>query len=293
MKFLITGAAGQLGKEWVYYLQGENISYTAYSSSDLDITNRNQVFRILERDVPDVVVNCAAYTRVDDAEDQKEAAFSVNRDGVKNVADACKNFQATLIHYSTDYVFPGTAADKERYPAGYPENAETAPINVYGQSKRAGELILEECELANWLLIRVAWLCGPYGTNFVKTMLRLAADRDEIGVVDDQFGSPSYTFDVVEKSLLLLKKNETGIFHVTGKGLISWADFAEAIFKKSELRTTVKRITSLQFPQKAKRPFFSYLSTGKLQQKNIDVINWSNGLDVLLARLKRINTENS
>jgi dTDP-4-dehydrorhamnose reductase len=285
MKFLITGAGGQLGREWVHYLDGNKIPFSAYNSSDLDITDRNLLFKTLEKDVPDVLVNCAAYTRVDDAEEQKEKAFSVNRDGVKNLADVCNYMQTTLIHYSTDYVFPGTSDDKMRYPAGYPENAETAPINVYGQSKRAGEIILEESEYTDWLLIRVSWLCGPYGSNFVKTMLRLAESRNEIGVVGDQYGSPSFTFDVVEKSVILLQKKIKGTFHVSGRGLISWADFAEAIFKKSETGVNIKRITSSQFPQKAKRPFFSYLSTNKLQKYNIGVIEWSRGLDLLLSRI--------
>lgn len=290
MKFLITGAGGQLGKEWVYYLQQKNLQYVASSSSDLDITNRTLVFETLEKFKPDVVVNCAAYTRVDDAEDDMETAFLVNRDGVKNMADACKEFQAKLIHYSTDYVFPGVPGDKSKFPDGYPESADTEPINVYGQSKRAGEMILEKSDFTDWLLIRVAWLCGPFGSNFVKTMLRLSEGRNEVGVVNDQFGSPSFSFDVVEKSMFLIRKNETGIFHISGKGLISWADFAEAIFSKSGKKTAVKQITSKQFPQKAKRPHFSYLSTMKLQQKNADILEWNYGLDTLLTRLKIDNT---
>lgn len=285
MKFLITGAGGQLGREWVCYLKEKKIPYTAYHSSELDITNKVTLFETIVKDKPDVVVNCAAYTRVDDAEDHKNKAFFVNRDGVKYLSDACKKTQSKLIHYSTDYVFSGSLEDKNKYPDGYPENAETAPVNAYGESKRAGETILEENNFVNTLLIRVAWLCGAHGSNFVKTMLRLSENREEIGVVYDQYGSPSFTFDVVDKSMLLLNKNKTGIFHISGKGLISWADFAEEIFAKMEIKTKVKRITSSQFPQKAKRPDFSYLSTDKLENMNVDVLHWVKGLGLLLDRL--------
>ncbi len=291
MRFLITGANGQLGSEWIHFLRDKKKSYTAYGSDQLNITNRARVLDVLERDKPDVVVNCAAYTRVDEAEEKADLALLVNRDGVKNLADCCNLIQAFMIHYSTDYVFPGLSEDQFKYPDGYPENAGRLPVNAYGRSKLAGEKILEEGDFQNWLLIRVAWLCGEYGSNFVKTMLRLSAERKEIGVVDDQLGSPSFTFDVVEKTCFLLENNKSGVYHVSGQGLISWADFAESIFQKAGTETIVKRISSNQFPQKAKRPAFSYLSTKKLQQTNAALLEWGNGLDQLLYRLKNYKTK--
>lgn len=286
MKFLITGANGQLGSEWVSRLTDLRRNFTAYSSDRLDITHRPQVQELMAHEMPDVVINCAAYTNVDRAEAEAEKAFLVNERGVQNLMDVCSAHGIKLVHFSTDYVFAGDQADRLRYPGGYPEDADSLPVNAYGSSKRAGERVLSESgEGSNRLLIRVSWLCGRYGSNFVKTMLRMSRERAEIPVVTDQTGSPTYTFDLVDKTLALLEKKCSGTFHVSSKGEISWAQFAEEIFKISGSETKVVPIPSEQYVTTAKRPSFSLLSTEKIQKNGLEPIHWKSGLERLMKQL--------
>ncbi len=292
MKYLITGASGQLGSEWVRYFSDQQISFSGFNSSQLDITDREAVRRTFQREKPDVAINCAAYTKVDQAEKDPEKAFLVNETGVQNLVEACSEFGSFLIQYSTDYVFPGKKNDREKYPSGYPEDAVADPINTYGKSKRAGEIIIENSTI-DWLIIRVSWLCGAEGSNFVKTMLRLAQDREKIDVVADQTGSPTFVPDVVEKSFELIQKKKTGIYHISSKGEISWADFAEKIFKVTGISVEVNRIPSSQFPVLAKRPSYSLLSTKKIEKAGLQPIDWENGLTKLLQKLHYLNPPNN
>ena len=292
MKFLITGANGQLGSEWVSRLTDLRSDFISYSSDRLDITDRTQVQELITAEKPDIVINCAAYTNVDRAETETEKAFLVNEHGVRNLINACKENGSKLVHFSTDYVFAGDVTDRVRFPEGYPESANSDPINAYGSSKRAGELILEEAGRdADWLLIRVSWLSGRYGSNFVKTMLRMSQDKKEISVVMDQTGSPTFTFDLVDKTLALLEKGCSGTFHITSKGEISWAQFAEEIFKISGSETKVVPIPSEQYVTTAKRPSFSLLSTDKIQKNGLEPIHWKAGLEQLLKQLKAFRVE--
>ena len=284
MKFLITGANGQLGREWVQFLELNGEPFEAFGSKKMDITDSDQVRSRIKECRPDVVINCAAYTNVDEAEDKEELAHSVNEEGVKHLVNACLDHNCKLVHFSTDYVFPGNFEDGSKFPDGYPEDAEKRPGNAYGRSKRAGEIVLEKSEL-DCLLIRVSWLCGPFGNNFVKTMLRLAETRDELSVVEDQKGSPSFTFDVVEKTFQLLNAGKSGVYHISSKERISWADFAEEIFKQANVEITLHRIPSSEFPTKAKRPAFSLLSNQKLEKEGLKVLAWKQGLSVLLEKL--------
>ena len=286
MKFLITGANGQLGREWVQFLELNGEPLDAFGSAALDITDSDQVKARIEECRPDVLINCAAYTNVDDAEDEQELAHSVNEKGVENLVTACLKYNCKLVHFSTDYVFPGSFEDGSKFPDGYPEDAEKRPVNAYGRSKRAGEIVIEKSTLDS-LLIRVSWLCGPFGNNFVKTMLRLAETRDELSVVDDQKGSPTYTFDVVDKTYQLLNMSKSGVYHISSRGKISWADFTEEIFKQANIAITLYRIPSSEFPTKAKRPAFSLLSTQKLEKEGLKVLAWKEGLSVLLKKLNR------
>ena len=287
MKFLITGANGQLGSEWISRLTDLRGDFTAYSSDRLDITNRSQIQELITDEKPDIIINCAAYTNVDRAETETEKAFLINEYGVRNLINACKENGSKLVHFSTDYVFAGDVIDRVRYPAGYPEVANSDPVNTYGSSKRAGELILEEeGSEENWLLVRVSWLCGRYGSNFVKTMLKMSHDKKEISVVMDQTGSPTFTFDLVDKTLALLEKNCNGTFHISSRGEISWARFAEEIFKISGSETKVVPIPSEQYVTTAKRPSFSLLSTDKIQENGLEPIHWKAGLEQLLKQLK-------
>lgn len=288
MKFLITGSNGQLGSEWVSRLTELRNEFVAYRSDQLDITHRAQVQELINGEKPDIVINCAAYTNVDRAETEREKAFLVNEHGVENLINACKEHGSKLVHFSTDYVFAGNKADRDRFPDGYPEDAPADPVNSYGSSKRAGEVNLETAGRdIDWLLIRVSWLCGRYGSNFVKTMLRISHDRSDVSVVMDQTGSPTYTFDLVDKTMALLEKNYSGTFHISSRGEISWAQFAEEIFRISGTGTEVLPIPSDQYVTTAKRPFFSLLSIDKVQKSGLEPIHWKAGLEQLLKQLNR------
>lgn len=285
MKILITGAEGQLGKEWLNELSGKDKNVTGFGSRDFDITVSAEVESKMERIRPDLVINCAAYTNVDGAEDHSEKAFQVNEAGVGNLAGWCASHGTKLVHYSTDYVFPGRLEDREKYPDGYPEHAPFEPVNTYGASKLAGEEKLRDSG-ASFLLIRTSWLCGRYGDNFVSTMLRLGKERERLKVVNDQFGSPSFTKNIVFNTWNLIEKEQTGVFHVTSGGLITWHRFAEAVFEISGLEVQVDSISTVEYPTKARRPAFSKLSTEKLESvAGSRVIEWKQELRELLLSL--------
>lgn len=285
MKYLITGANGQLGREWVRYLSAMNAEVAATTSEQLDITDLGSVAEVVNEYTPDVIINCAAYTKVDLAESDFEEAMRVNRDGVKNLIAACANTDSKLVHFSTDYVFSGSEKDRNTFPNGYTEEAKTDPINRYGFSKRAGEIELEKSDI-DWLLIRVSWLCSSQGSNFVKTMLRLGREHGVVSVVEDQTGSPTYTFDVVEKTHQMIKQDLNGIYHVSSGGEVSWADFAEAIFLEKGQQTTLNRITTAQFKTIAKRPSFSLLNKDKIIKKGFVALDWHEGLKRLMAEME-------
>lgn len=285
MKILITGSNGQLGREWSEFLQQKQAGFSAYSSTQLDITNTTVVEEKLSAERPDVLINCAAYTKVDQAEVESEKAMLINAEAVKNLAETCARFGIKLVHYSTDYIFEGSAADRETYPAGYPENHRPAPQNVYGHSKLKGEEAIRDsgCE---HLIIRVSWLCGKYGHNFVKTMLRLSQERDELSIVDDQYGSPTFAANVVENTYRLLELGEKGEFHVSSAGMATWFDFAREIFRQANVSAATKPVSSSEFAAKAKRPAFSLLNTSKIASlPGINIQNWKTGLNHLLKQI--------
>lgn len=286
MRILITGGNGQLGTEWVEYLNRKGVEFIALPSSDFDLTDHDDCRRVMNNLKPDLIINCAAYTNVDQAEEERDKAFAVNGEGVQNLADYCADQQIKLIHFSTDYVFPGSQKDHSNLPDGYPENHPTSPINAYGESKLAGELAIQnsECE---FILMRVSWLCGKHGHNFVKTMLRLGAEREELKVVNDQFGSPTFAQNVVENCWELIDQKQTGIFHLSSLGKVTWYEFASEIFNQSGMDVKITPVDSSQFPTKAKRPAFSLLSTKKIANiPGVSLIDWKEGLTNLLVKLK-------
>jgi dTDP-4-dehydrorhamnose reductase len=285
MRFLITGCKGQLGQQWVHFLEAIKAEYTAYDSRTLDITDPQKLRDIIARDNPQVMINCAAYTKVDQAEDDKERADLINHASLENLAKQCAKHSIKLVHYSTDYVFSGEAQDREKFPNGYPENAATNPINHYGKSKLKGEQAIQQSD-AQHLILRVSWLCGAYGNNFVKTMLRLAQDRDSLSVVNDQFGVPTFCSAVVEQTMKLLENKAEGIFHLGSEGIISWYDFARRIFELSGVEVQLKEVSSSEFKTKAKRPHFSKLNTTKVEQAlNESGLHWESGLVQLLKTI--------
>ena len=287
MKYLISGAGGQLGREWIRLLDKSTNGdeFVALNHGEFDITDRDSVKKIIKKEEPDVLINCAAYTDVDGAENHQEKADLINHRAVRNLAGECAAAGVKLVHYSTDYVFPGNQDDEQIYPDGYPEDAKTDPVNVYGKTKLAGEEALKQ-ETDDYLLIRVSWLCGSVGKNFVKTMLRLGSERKELSVVDDQVGSPAFTFDVAEKTRWLVKNHKTGTYHLSSGGKITWADFAEEIFEMAGMDVKVNRVTSEAFITVAIRPAFSLLSKGKIEDDGLLPIPWKNGLSELLNSLK-------
>jgi len=287
MNFLITGSTGQLGSEWTYYLRKHNLSYRAYDSKTLDITHFSQVNKLLDAQMPDVVINCAAYTNVDIAEDEPEKAESVNAKAVDNLAISCRERNIKLVHYSTDYVFPGYPSDRKLFPNGYPENQHADPINEYGKSKHNGEIALRNnCD--DFLLVRVAWLCGAFGQNFVSKMLQLSQKHDTLKVVNDQWGSPTFTHNVVDNTIALLKAGRKGTFHINCNGIITWFEYAQQIFKTTGTKVHVTPVSSTEFAAKVARPAFSKLDTQKLQDvEGSRIIDWKDGLQHMLTSLNK------
>lgn len=290
MKAILLGASGQLGKEWQRVINrghSDEIELLSYTSSDLDITHYREVSDEFRKQKPDVVINCAAYTDVDGAEDHKKLARKVNMEAPLYLAELSQQLEFKLLHYSTDYVFPGTKLNKREFPEGYREDHPADPVNWYGKTKWEGEQAIRQTA-ENHLIIRVSWLCGQFGSNFVKTMLRLGQERDELQVVDDQWGSPSFAENVVANGLNLIGKEINGTYHVTSRGLISWHDFAKAIFEISDVTVSLEAVSSDAFPTKAERPYFSKLSTSKLESvEGAKVVDWKEGLKALLMQLNK------
>lgn len=233
------------------------------SHSDIDITNQSQVDAVLGQLQPDVIINAAAYTKVDQCETERALAMQVNAVAPRYIAMAAKRLGAILIHYSTDYIFSGKNTE------GYTEAASNfAPINTYGESKLAGEQAIRQVAddaWQRWYIIRTAWLYGHNGTNFVDTMINLAKQRSELLVVNDQHGSPTFVQDVAEQTLYLVRQQpDFGIYHCTNSGNCTWFEFAQAIFAHTNQPVTVSPCTSAQFPRLAKRPTHSILMNTKL-----------------------------
>ncbi|MEL7834059.1 dTDP-4-dehydrorhamnose reductase [Fodinibius sp. Rm-B-1B1-1] len=288
MKVLLLGASGQLGREWQRIIEagyGDEIELITYTSDGLDITHYREMSDKFRNQKPDVVINCAAYTDVDGAEEHRKLARKVNTEAVLYLAELSNELDFKLIHYSTDYVFPGTKLNRREFPEGYHETYPAEPINWYGKTKWEGEQAIRQTT-ENHLIIRVSWLCGQFGSNFVKTMLKLGQERDELQIVNDQWGSPTFTENVVQNCLNLLNQEANGTYHITSEGLITWYDFAKAIFKVCGTKVNLEAVDSNAFPTKAKRPYFSKLNTQKIEGiEDSRIINWQEGLRKLLRQL--------
>ncbi len=246
IKTLIIGANGMLGFDLCKVFP-EAVKLT---HGELDITNRNQVLESIRIIKPDLMINAAAYTDVEGCEDKKELAFQVNGYGPEYIAEACNKIGATLVHFSTDYVFDGSKTE-------YIESDTPNPINVYGQSKLLGEQNIAE-NMDDYRIIRISWLFGTHGKNFVETMLKLSSDMAEVKVVNDQFGKPTYTVDLARR-IEEISELEAGIYHLTNEGVCSWYEFASAFIGNAI------PCTSEEFPRKAKRPKYSVLVNTKTE----------------------------
>ena len=289
MKIVITGATGQLGREWVQMLDDTDHNVIPLDSSTLDITESDAIHTLLTDEKPDLLINCAAYTKVDDAEDNPEDAHSVNEIGVQNLAHACNRHNVFMVHYSTDYVFDGSETDHKKLPNGYDEEYPPAPNNVYGKSKRGGEIAIEKFA-DKWMIIRVSWLCGRYGNNFIKKILNLSEQKEKLRVVNDQTGSPTYSFDVVEKTMELIEMNQEGYFHISSKGATTWHGVAQELIRLMGNNTTLEAVPSSEFEMKAERPAYSLLNTQKIEDLGLKPIGWKEGLEILLDQLNEQHT---
>ncbi|MDR9417516.1 dTDP-4-dehydrorhamnose reductase [Gracilimonas sp.] len=285
MRILVTGGTGQLGSEWVRFLNKKEVEFISLPPSDFDLTDHQDVRRVLNNLKPGYIINCAAYTNVDQAEVEKEEAFAVNYEGVQNLANYSAESGVKLIEFSTDYVFPGKEKDQKKLPNGYPEDYPTDPINTYGASKLAGENAIKDSG-CDYIICRTSWLCGKYGNNFVKTMLRLGEERKELNVVNDQYGCPTFTANLVKNCWNLVEEKKSGIYHITSHGKITWFEFAKEIFRQTGMQVQVNGVSSSEFPTKATRPAFSLLSTKKIANiPGATLIEWQEGLKQLLGEL--------
>ncbi|XZO08078.1 dTDP-4-dehydrorhamnose reductase [Weissella paramesenteroides] len=277
MKYLVAGSRGQLGQEMIKLLEEFGKEYVAFDSKQLDITNRKQVFQVFGNEMPDVVLNAAAYTKVDVAEDEgREENWKVNVEGTKNIADAAKKFDATLVAVSTDYVFDGTNLGE------YQEDAAVNPKNAYGRAKLAGELAVIESR-AHAYIVRTSWVFSEFGNNFVYTMQRLAENHAKLTVVNDQFGRPTWTRTLAEFILHLIDtKSEYGIYHLSNEGTATWYEFAKEILKNAPVE--IMPITSGEFPQKAYRPAHSVMSLDKAKSTGFSIISWHEALEKLSGK---------
>lgn len=259
MKILVTGASGQLGSDVMKVLSANGDECTGTSSLQLDITDREAVVGYIAELRPEAVIHCAAWTKVDLAEDEPERCFAVNAGGTENVALACREVSAKMMYISTDYVFDGSGTDC------YEADSPVRPVNTYGESKLAGEQSVQRL-LDKYFILRTSWAFGHNGDNFIRKILNLAEKRHELMVVDDQVGSPTYTADLAELISEMIRTDRYGIYHAANEGICSWADFAELALGLSGMDTVVRRVDSMHYPTKAKRPLNSRLSMRSLDE---------------------------
>jgi dTDP-4-dehydrorhamnose reductase len=281
MKIVVTGVRGQLGYDLVKQLSATNHQVFGVGRSELDITDEAAVQAYIDEIKPDAILHGAAYTNVDAAEEDKDTAYKVNALGTKYLAQAANKVGAKMVYVSTDYVFDGTS------DVPYEVNHPTKPLGVYGETKLAGEIFLQQ-SLNKYFIVRTAWVYGINGNNFVKTMLRLAEDRDELGVVYDQVGSPTYTVDLARFIIELVESDKYGIYHASNEGVCSWYEFAVEIFKQAGKAVKVNPLTSDQFPRPAARPKYSVLSKKKIVDQGFNPLrNWQAALADYLIELKK------
>ncbi|MBW3491688.1 dTDP-4-dehydrorhamnose reductase [Bacillus sp. FDAARGOS_1420] len=279
MKVLVTGAKGQLGQDVVNLLEEQTWEVFGLGREELNITDEKQVSEKVLLIQPDIIIHTAAYTQVDQAESDEEAAFNVNAEGTKYLAKAAEAVGAKFCYVSTDYVFDGTKNEP------YKADDQTNPQTVYGKSKLVGEQYTQEYCSKNYI-VRTSWVFGLYGNNFVKTMLRLAEEKKELGIVHDQVGSPTYTTDLARFIINLVQTNKYGIYHGSNSGVCSWYEFAKEIFEQSNIEIMVNPLTTEDFPRPAARPKYSVLDKGMIEQNGFESFqDWKKALKDFLKNL--------
>lgn len=272
MKILVTGVKGQLGYDVVREGESRGLEMFGADVDNMDITDAGQVKQVIKDYKPDAVIHCAAYTAVDAAEDNQELCRKINVDGTRNIAEVCKAMDIPMMYFSTDYIFNGQG---ENF---WKEDDEKQPLNVYGRTKYEGELAVQEL-IQKYFILRISWVFGVNGNNFIKTMLRLGKERGAVGVVSDQIGSPTYTYDLAKLVIDMIQTDKYGAYHVTNGGLCSWYEFACEIFRQAGLDVKVTPLTTAEYPAKAARPFNSRMSKDKLVNAGFEMLpEWQDAL---------------
>jgi dTDP-4-dehydrorhamnose reductase len=275
MKIIILGGKGQLGKEFENFLKDKAEIYS-FSHLELDVLNQELLIKKIQEIKPEIVINCSAYTKVDKAEEEKEECIKVNAIGAKNVSYASYKVGAKIIYFSTDYIFDG---EKE---SPYTELDNPNPISTYGRSKLLGEIYTSKHN-PNHLILRISWLYGINGRNFVKTIIKKAKEEKELKIVSDQKGSPTYTLDVVKQTWELIKKDKVGIYHSANQGETSWYEFAKKIIEKLKINVKISPIKTGKYPALAKRPKYSVLDNHLLKLEGINIMrDWETALNEFL-----------
>jgi len=279
VKILVTGFKGQLGYDVVKVLNRRNIDCIGVDKEEFDITDYEAARNFILGYAPDAIIHCSAYTAVDKAEDEKQLCEKVNHIGPKNIAKVCKEINAKLIYISTDYVFPGIG---ENF---YEINDKTSPTSVYGLTKLAGEKEVKNI-IEKYFIVRISWAFGKNGHNFVKTMINLGKEKNQVNVVCDQIGSPTYTVDLAQLLCDMVMTDKYGTYHATNESICSWAEFAEEIFKQTGIKTKVNYINSDMYSSKAKRPLNSRMSKKSLDENGFKRLpEWKNALKRYLIEI--------
>ncbi|RGV95807.1 dTDP-4-dehydrorhamnose reductase [Ruminococcus sp. AF14-10] len=279
MRILVTGVKGQLGYDVMNELAKRGHTGIGVDVEEMDITDAAKVEQVIKESEVEAVIHCAAYTAVDAAEDNAELCHKINAEGTENIAKVCKELDLKMIYISTDYVFNGEGTRP------WEPDDEREPLNVYGQAKYEGELAVEKY-LEKYYIVRIAWVFGVNGKNFIKTMLNLSETHDELSVVNDQIGSPTYTYDLARLMVDMVETDKYGRYHATNEGLCTWYEFATEIFRQAGKEITVHPVTSDQFPSKARRPHNSRMSKDKLEANGFDRLpTWQDALNRYLKAI--------
>lgn len=283
MKVLVTGVKGQLGYDVMKELASRGMEAIGADLEEFDITNIEQTSAFITESAPDAVIHCSAYTAVDRAEEDFDTCYKVNANGPENIAAVCKKLDIPMLYISTDYVFPG---DGQRFYE--PEDA-TGPAGAYGKTKLAGEEAVKAL-LDKYFIVRISWVFGYNGNNFIKTMLRLSETHKELTVVNDQIGSPTYTVDLAKLLVDMIVTDKYGTYHATNEGICSWADFAREIFAQAGKDVVVNNVTTEEYGAKALRPKNSRMSKDKLVEAGFSRLpQWQDALARYLEELKEAN----
>jgi dTDP-4-dehydrorhamnose reductase len=279
MRVFVTGVKGQLGYDVMNELEKQGLEGIGVDIDEMDITDADQVNKVIKDAAPDAVIHCAAYTAVDAAEDNEEICRKVNAQGTENIAKVCEELDIKMMYISTDYVFNGQG---ER---PWEPDDEREPLNVYGQTKYEGELAIEE-HVKKFFTVRIAWVFGVNGKNFIKTMLNLGKTHDHLTVVDDQTGSPTYTYDLARLLVDMIQTDKYGRYHATNEGLCTWYEFACEIFKQAGMNVSVAPVSSDEYPAKAKRPSNSRMDKSKLTANGFQPLpTWQDALSRYLKEI--------